>query len=196
MKNLSALMKCHLAAMVVMMLGTFGAIVNFVVGFVNTANGKEKLSNGMNILLMIIILCMLVVGVLYLLKDYNKQAAVYYKWFLIINILVCILTVIIDLFFYQVTTMMILISILNICKVILLCLLAFRKDLGEKNTWTLFYILLAVDALKLVFAVINMSAIGFDFSFAGYVTALLSDGTIGLAIRGKYDNKKARGRLV
>ena len=52
----------------------------------------------MNILLMIIILCMLVVGVLYLLKDYNKQEAVYYKWFLIINILVCILTVIIGSF--------------------------------------------------------------------------------------------------
>ena len=29
--------------MVVMMLGTFGAIVNFVAGFVNNANGKEKI---------------------------------------------------------------------------------------------------------------------------------------------------------
>ena len=55
--------------------------------------------------------------------------------------------------------------------------------------------LLAAGGLKLVLAILNMINVGFDFSFAGYVTALISDGTIGLAIRGKYDNKKSRGRI-
>ena len=59
----------------------------------------------------------------------------------------------------------------------------------------LFGILLTADGLKLILAILNMISIGFDFSFAGYVTALVSDGTIGLAIRGKYENKKARGRV-
>ena len=90
---------------------------------------------------------------------------------------------------------MVMISVLNACKIILLLLLGFGKDLGERKTWTIFYILLAVDGLKLVLAIFNMLGIGFDFSFMGYVTALIADGTIGLAIRGKYENKKARGRV-
>jgi hypothetical protein len=38
-----------------------------------------------------------------------------------------------------------------------------------------------------------MLNIGFDFSFTGYVTALIADGTIGLSVKGKYENKEARG---
>lgn len=39
-----------------------------------------------------------------------------------------------------------------------------------------------------------MASIGFDFSFMGYVTALIADGTSGLSINGKYEDKSARGR--
>ena len=144
---------------------------------------------------MILILAMLIVGTLYLLKGYTKQAAIYYKLFLVLNVAVNALTIVIDLCFYHVTAWMVMISVLNACKIILLLLLGFGKDLGERKTWTIFYILLAVDSLKLVLAIINMLGIGFDFSFMGYVTALIADGTIGLAIRGKYENKKARGRV-
>ena len=48
-------------------------------------------------------------------------------------------------------------------------------------------------AIMILMAVINMVNIGFDFSFTGYVTALIADGTIGLSVRGKYENKASRG---
>ena len=195
MKKTSALMIFHLAMMVAMVIGTVGATAHFLIEFSRAAADAERLSNLANVFLMLVVLAMLIVGTLYLLKGYNKQAAVYYKLFLILNVAVCILTIWIDLRFYHVTTLLMIISFLNACKIILLFLLASGKDLGEKKTWMLFGILLTADGLKLILAILNMISIGFDFSFAGYVTALVSDGTIGLAIRGKYENKKARGRV-
>ena len=177
------------------MLGTVGGTVHFIIEFRKAGADTEWLSNLANVFLMLMVLAMLIVGTLYLLMGYTKRAAVYYKLFLILNVAVCVLTIFIDLCFYRVNTWMLIISVLNACKIILLLLLACGKDLGEKKTWTLFYILLAADGIKLVLAILNMISIGFDFSFAGYVTALISDGTIGLAIRGKYENKKSRGRI-
>lgn len=194
MKRLNALTVTHLSLMCLMIIGTIGATINFLVGFTDSTTGMDRFSNLSNVVLMITILAMLAIGVLYLVKDYSKKAAIYYKLFLILNVIVCILTIFIDLYFYKSTTLMYLISVLNACKIITLLMLAYGKDLGEKKTWTIFYILLAIDIIKLVFAFINMSNNGFDFSFAGYITALIADGTIGLAIRGKYDDKKARGR--
>ena len=185
----------HLVLMVAMVIGTVGGTVHFIIEFSKAVAGVERFSNLANVFLMLLILAMLIVGTLYLLKGYTKRAAVYYKLFLILNVAVCVVTIFVDLRFYQVNTWMLIISALNACKIILLLLLACGKDLGEKKTWMLFYMLLAADGIKLVLAILNMMGIGFDFSFAGYVTALISDGTIGLAIKGKYENKKSRGRI-
>lgn len=185
------LIMLHLALMALMMIGTTGAMIHFIIDSINA--NAVGFSNQANAFMMLVILAMLIVGVLYLVKGYTKRAAVYYKLFLILNVAVCVLTIFIDICFYQVNVWMIIISVLNACKIILLLLMAFGKDLGEKKTWTIFYMLLTADGIKLILAIINMVTIGFDFSFAGYVTALISDGTIGLAVRGKYENKKMRG---
>ncbi len=185
------LIMLHLALMALMMIGTTGAMIHFIIDSINA--NAVGFSNQANAFMMLVILAMLIVGVLYLVKGYTKRAAVYYKLFLILNVAVCVLTIFIDICFYQVNVWMIIISVLNACKIILLLLMAFGKDLGEKKTWTIFYMLLTADGIKLILAIINMVTIGFDFSFAGYVTAMISDGTIGLAVRGKYENKKMRG---
>ena len=193
-KKSSPLKIAHLVLMIAMACGTVGAAVNFIVGYHNASANTERLSNLMNVFLMAFILAMLVFGAMYLMKGYAKQAANDYKAFMILHIIVCALTIYIDLSFYKVNALMIAISVANACKAVLLLILAFGKDLGRSRTWILFYILLALDIVKLVFAIINMANIGFDFSFMGYVTALIADGTIGLAIRGKYEDKSARGR--
>ena len=181
----------HLILMSVLSLGTIGAAVKFMIGFFGAA-GADRSSDMFNAVLMGSILAMLITGILYLLKGYHKQAAVFYKAFLILHIVVCALTVFIDLCFYTVNVYMILISVLNVFKIIALAILAFGKDLGKQKTWRLFWILLILDSIKLILAVINMANIGFDFSFTGYITALIADGTIGLAVKGKYDDKEAR----
>ena len=88
---------------------------------------------------------------------------------------------------------MVFICVLTAVKGIDLLIMTFGKDLGKQNTWTLFYVILSIDIIALVLAVINMINVGFDFSFTGYVTALIADGTIGLAVMGKYKNKESRG---
>ena len=194
MKKLGYLTIVHLVLMALMILGTVGGTVNFIVGVANSATDKIRFENLTNILLMLVIMAMLIMGALYLLKNYGKNAAMFYKAFMLLHVFVCALTIFIDLFFYTVNFFMITICILNLFKMIVLLILTFVKDLGKDRTWTLFYIILGLDVLSLVLAVINMAGIGFDFSFTGYVTALIADGTIGLSIRGKYSDKEARGR--
>lgn len=193
MKNYSSVMKVHLALMIAMMCGTIGGAINFIVSFTNSAATKEKLSNITNTVLMAFILSMLACGVVYLLKGYNKQAAPYYKAFLLLHVGVCALTIIVDLCFYKVTPLLICICVLTAFKGTDLLILTFGKDLGKQKTWTLFYVILSIDIIALILAVINMINVGFDFSFTGYVTGLIADGTIGLAVMGKYKNKESRG---
>ena len=185
--------KFHLIMMFLMMFGTIGGTVNFIIGAFNSETSTAVLSNITNIVLMAVILSMLIMGVVYIIKDYSKQAAVFYKAFLFLHVGVCVLSIIVNLFFYAVTPLMIVICILYAFKAVDLLILVFWKDLGKKRTWILFYVILGLDIAALIFAVINMLNIGFDFSFTGYVTALIADGTIGLSVKGKYENKEARG---
>ena len=189
----SPVTKFHLIIMFLMMFGTIGGTVNFIVGAVCSETSSELFSNITNIILMAVILSMLIMGAVYIIKDYSKQAAVFYKAFLFLHVGVCVLSIIVNLCFYKITSLMIIICVLYAFKAIDLLILVFWKDLGEKRTWILFYVILGLDIAALILAVINMVNIGFDFSFTGYVTALIADGTIGLSVKGKYENKASRG---
>lgn len=182
----------HMALMAVLSLATIGALIKYIIDFFHSA-GKERLFNLANCILMLLVVEMLITGFVYLFQGCSKQAASYYKAFLYTHIGVCVLTIVIDLGFYTLNGLLVLISILNACKIIVLAILAFRKDLGKQKTWGVFYVLLALDVVKLILAVINMAKLGFDFSFVGYVIALIADGTIGLSIKAKYADKEARG---
>ncbi len=188
-----AVTKFHLIMMFLMMFGTIGGTVNFIIGAFNSETSTAVLSNITNIVLMAVILSMLIMGAVYIIKDYSKPAAVFYKAFMFLHVGVCVFSIIINLCYYTVNPLMITICILYAFKAIDLMILVFWKDLGKKKTWILFYVILGLDIAALILAVINMMNIGFDFSFTGYVTALIADGTIGLSVKGKYENKEARG---
>ncbi len=188
-----AVTKFHLIMMFLMMFGTIGGTVNFIIGAFNSETSTAVLSNITNIVLMAVILSMLIMGAVYIIKDYSKPAAVFYKAFMFLHVGVCVFSIIINLCYYTVNPLMITICILYAFKAIDLMILVFWKDLGKKKTWILFYVILGLDIAALILAVINMVNIGFDFSFTGYVTALIADGTIGLSVKGKYENKEARG---
>ena len=179
--------------MAAMMLGTVGGAVHFIIELVRSASSSGRFSDLTNVFLMALIFSMLAMGAVYLIKGYSKQAAKYYKAFLLLHVGVCALSIIVDLCFYKVTALMAVICILTAFKALDLLILTFGKDLGKNKTWILFYVIVALDIIALILAVINMLKVGFDFSFTGYVTALIADGTIGLSIRGKYENKSSRG---
>ena len=183
----------HLVMMFLMMFGTIGGAVKFIIDAVGSETSSALLSNITNIVLMAVIFSMLMMGAVYIIKDYSKQASVFYKAFLFLNVGVSVLSIIVNLVYYTVNPLMIAICILYGFKALDLLILVFWKDLGQKRTWILFYVILGLDIVALILAVINMVNIGFDFSFTGYVTALIADGTIGLSVRGKYENKASRG---
>lgn len=183
----------HLVMMFLMMFGTIGGAVKFIIDAVGSETSSALLSNITNIVLMAVIFSMLIMGAVYIIKDYSKQASVFYKAFLFLNVGVCVLSIIVNLVYYTVNPLMIAICILYGFKALDFLILVFWKDLGQKRTWILFYVILGLDIVALILAVINMVNIGFDFSFTGYVTALIADGTIGLSVRGKYENKASRG---
>ena len=183
----------HLVMMFLMMFGTIGGAVKFIIDAVGSETSSALLSNITNIVLMAVIFSMLIMGAVYIIKDYSKQASVFYKAFLFLHVGVCVLSIIVNLVYYTVNPLMIAICILYGFKALDLLILVFWKDLGQKRTWILFCVILGLDIVALILAVINMVNIGFDFSFTGYVTALIADGTIGLSVRGKYENKASRG---
>ena len=129
----------------------------------------------------------LVCGIIYLMSGYSKKAANYYKAFIVLAALfnaVTIYTTFVSQGFGIGVIMM-------IVKVLLLLTLAFWPNLGKRNTWILFGIMLLIDVL---FGIL----FGSDSSVAVYrfilvLSKLVMDGTIGLAIRGKYQDKAARG---
>ena len=74
----------HLIVMFIMMFGTIGGAVNFIIGAAGAETSVALFSNITNIVLMAVILSMLIMGAIYIIKDYSKQAAVFYKAFQII----------------------------------------------------------------------------------------------------------------
>lgn len=78
-----------------------------------------------------------------------------------------------------------------VLKVIVLLILGVAKDLGKRNTFILFAVLIVVDLLA-VFFYVRYDGIALAV-LASTVTRLLMDATIGLSICGKYADKAARG---
>jgi len=192
-KKYSPIMIVHMILLIGLVICNVISAITFVNGFTTAASNREKVELLAKAFLMLVILVMLIMGLMYLLNEYGKNAAIYYKAFLILQVVISIGTVLLDVVFLKMDTFLTVKCILFGVKMILLLILAFWKDLGKQKTWIFFWLVLCVDLVVLVMAVVHMSRIGFDLSFIGYVTALVADGVIGLAIRGKYKDKEARG---
>ncbi|MBR4257009.1 MAG: hypothetical protein IKQ18_07560 [Clostridia bacterium] len=194
-KKLSPLMIVHLILMVVQIIGCIGATAAFIGKLGEAAGGKETVGIVLNVIMMLLIMSMLTVGIVYLLMQYGKQAASFYKAFLILHISVAVMTTVIYVFFSEPNVLYITGSIIYAVKIAILLILAFWRDLGKKKTWILFYILLSLDLAILLLAIVYMAINGFNITFMGFVSALVADGTIGLSVRGKYADKDKRGTV-
>lgn len=126
-------------------------------------------------------------GIKYALSGYRKQAAVYYKGFMLLMALSYACSALTSI----VTTGFNASVALILVKVLILLSLTFLSDLGENNTWIFFFVLVLVDfAATLLFGGIDR---GLGTIVGTLCTRLLIDATVVLAIRGKYANKYARG---
>ena len=88
--------------------------------------------------------------------------------------------------------------VFRIVYIAILFVLAFAKDVGEKNTWLLFYILLASDQIALILRLIDILPASRPVNtnialIIMVVTTRVLLGSIGLSIYGKYADKQNRG---
>ena len=192
MTKLKPLMVIHFCLMAVLIVLNAIGLATFA-SLLSTSTGAILANAIMNIIMMLLIMVMLGFGILYLLNEYGKKGAIYYKVFLILQVIITIITILTDYLFAYMNVALIIRCILYIFKAFILLVLAFWKDLGKKKTWILFYVLLGIDLVALVIAIIYMASTAFNFTIISFITALVADGTLGLAIRGKYQDKEARG---
>ncbi len=193
MKKNSPLKLLHLALMVILMFGSSFSTVMFFTRNEAAVAGKGEMEVILNGCSTLVVVLMLITGILYLVHGYKKNAAVYYLAFILLLGLVNVLVVLIDVLYTQKTPLIIIKCILYSAKIIVLLIMAFGKNLGKKMTWTLLYVVVALDIAGMIVMLIYMFQNGFDFAMIGVVAAIVADVTIGLAIRGKYEDKESRG---
>ena len=122
---------------------------------------------------------------LYLLKGYTKSAASYYKLFLAFLLLQFVAN-----FIMPIVRGDILEIVLHAASILVLLILAFKKDLGGKNSQILFVVLAALQIVITVLAILNRQS----GMIVTNIARLLLIGTLGLMLEGKYADKRARGR--
>lgn len=193
MKKNSPLKLLHLALMVILMFGSSFSTVMFFTRNEAAVAGKGEMEVILNGCSTMVVVLMLITGILYLVHGYKKNAAVYYLAFILLLGLVNVLVVLIDVLYTQMTPLIIIKCIVYSAKIIVLLIMAFGKNLGKKMTWTLLYVVVALDIAGMIVMLIYMFQNGFDFAMIGVVAAIVADVTIGLAIRGKYEDKESRG---
>lgn len=158
---------------------------------VQTKFGTEGLYLGMVLAAMIAEGFSMVCGIVYVLRDYRKTAADYYKFMMLLYV--------ISKFFLMYSTFVYgglrLSMLANAAEVVILSMLTFGKDLGRQRTMSLFYALLSCELILSLLG--GFAGAGVATAVAGRLTSALMRvvlaGTVGLAIKGKYEDKSARG---
>ena len=186
MNKKSPFMIAHVILTVALILLNAAGLFVFIFQL-NTAEGSEIVRILLNVFMMMMFMAMLIVGITYLLNNYGKHAAFFLKAFLLLQVIIT------DLSFGQIKSLVVAETVLYAFKILFLLALTFWKNLGKERSFVLFFSILVIDVVALILAIVYMSKIGLDFSLAGYVAAIIADGTTGLALRGKYKDKEARG---
>lgn len=199
-KSLTPLMRCHLALMAVLAVMSIVSIVSLLSGAVMSGAmlpARYKTSMIFEIVLNVVNVIALSAGIVYIQERYGKRAAAVYKAFLVSAAVSCVFCAVTGA--YRLTAadavpaaQYVLRAVLPMAvKLVLLLLLAFGRDLGKRNSWIIFGVILVLDVIYSLLCIVPG-----DMGFAWITTVfarLVMDGTIGLSIRGKYADKDARG---
>ena len=184
----------HLILVSILVLASASSTVMFFGGFGPVVEGKGTTERILNGCLTTVVMAMMVMGVVYLLKQYSKKAAGYYKAFLLLLCVVVSIDIVMDLICGEMNVWLISKITLYAVKVILLLVLAFWKDLGKKKTFCICYIIFAIDVVGLAMELLYMSENGFYIDpIIGVTAALIADGASELSVNGKYKDKEMRG---
>ncbi len=137
------------------------------------------------------ILC-LIAGFIYLVRGYKKNAAVYYKVFMALQLImfVILLARIMNLLLTPLYM-----AFLYLIPLVMLSILSVAKDLGKTKTLIVALICVLCRAINLVISICVLKAFGTAATglLANDITNLLLAGTTAFMVTGKYLDKTARG---
>lgn len=181
----------HLASMAILALTNIASAIVFISSATPAMAAEYNTSvlaiasyGCLNIINTLALIC----GIAYLLQGYSKESGYLYHGFMLLTAIACVCTtvgvILAQGFGFSV--------IVLIAKIFILFALAYGKDLGERNTWTLFSVLVALDVLLVI---LFGSGGVLIYRIVTTLTRLFIDSTIGLAILGKYRDKAARGTV-
>jgi hypothetical protein len=156
---------------------------------VTTAFGTEGMFFAMNVSSVIVQGLALVCGIIYTARNYTKDAADYYKYFMLLYAISKLFTLYSSFMLSGVNLYM----IVTLVEVVLISSFAFVKDLGRQRSMMLFYALLVCELLVGLTGGFTDVSSAFAPRLVAGITRLLLCGTLGLAIYGKYDDKARRG---
>ena len=191
-EKFNTLKKVHKIALIVFIVINFISTITYSV---YVLNNKEVLDYntrnaiygvyGYSLFSFIAFVC----GYFYAKSDYSKKGAKWYKAFV---------------GFTAVSTCYHLYSLVHIsgfglpaylliASIVILLVLTFAPNLGKKNTWILFAVLFVIDLIYT--PLVQADSIEPITAVISVLSRLIADGTIGLAIMGKYHDKDARGTI-
>lgn len=190
--DIKTIRRIHLGLMVLVIVPLLTLLVRTTMGVSGVAVTADTLgvgfAAGIYVAWIACIVFAMGCGIVYAWRGYAKDAAEYYKSLLVLMVLSRWLGLIILLSYKGGFG---LVAAITLAKIVVLSTLAFRRDLGARASWTLFYILLALDLVHGV--LVGGPQEGIGVLVTSVLANLLMDGTIGLAIYGKYNDKAARG---
>ena len=139
------------------------------------------------------VLCLLF-GLLYCLNGYKKDVAKYYKYFMYLFVLDCIISfaTIFVLFGLKQFNQIGFIHGVHIAILICACLLAFVKDFGEHNSKTAACIILVLNSITLFNDLINGLLVTVNYgSLAFFIQSII----VYVLVSQKYADKASRGTI-
>ena len=196
-ETFNTLSKIQKVLLAIMALASIIMWISLILAAKNLPDFDSKI-NGYNFALTWLLFALTIIcGFIYANKGYSKQAHKYYKAMMCFYAFATLIPI--------VTTFRIsgfdLVTLTVIIKFILLLILGFGKDLGKKNTWIIFYIVLVLELLYVPMLSVTgvtpdaPSGTALPVPILEALSRLVIIGILGLCIEAKYRDKDARGTV-
>ena len=128
----------------------------------------------------------LISGLVYCLNGYKKDVAKYYKAFMILYLISNISSIAMSILHASNIILIIANAVIIIC----VAFLALGKDLGEKKSNSFALVVLAINAIKLIYNIVANPTVG---TVRGGITSLILACILCMFVSAKYADKASRG---
>ena len=204
-KKFSPLTIVHLvlmAGMIVMTLAAAVRVITTAAGLDDPAIREWKLPMYMNADSLLLDIAALGCGIAYVLRSYSKSAAPFFRAFLLLEAFACAANIAANCLLLSMESALEGMNGVSdgssaariLCltgQTALLVILAFAKNLGKRRNQAFLAMLIVIAIIMSLLSVSHED--GVWAIFVRIASRIVMTGTIGLAIKGKYDDKDARG---